>query len=188
MKQYLLLLLSIACFCYAFGQEDAFVVKETTKINRQLIPKPVIDSLNKIFPRSVAIEYYSMPPYVAKNAWAIAEVDSLVSYRDTSNYYLIVIKRGDLKFYGAFSAMGQLIMTKKKETTDLLPGVVQHSMRSIRKDYPGYRVRSSSCYMNESQAKQLYYEVVAERGPNQQRFFYDAGGTLVKIDVIRRDY
>lgn len=187
MKQYLLLVLSIAICSYVAGQEDALVVKETTKINRQLIPKPVLDSLNKIFPRSVAIEYYAMPPYVAKNAWAIAEVDSLVSYRDTTSYYLLVIKRGNMKFYSVFSATGQLIMTKKKETAAILPTVVQQSMQDIRRDYPGYKVRSSSCYTNESQSRQLYYEVVAERGANMQRFFYDSGGTLVKIDVVRRD-
>lgn len=187
MKQYLLLMLSIAICGYVSGQEDVLVVKETTKINRQLIPTRVIDSLNKIFPRSVAIEYYAMPPYVAKNTWAIADVDSLVSYRDTTDYYLLVLKRGDLKFYSVFSATGQLIMTKKREDATILPDLVQHSMLEIRRDYPGFKVRSSSCYTNENQSKQLYYEVVAERGANMQRFFYDAGGTLVKIDVVRRD-
>lgn len=187
MKQFLLLALGIAFFGYVSGQEDALVVKEATKINRQLIPPPVFDSLQKFFPRSLVIEYYTMPPHVAKNTWAIADVDTLVSYRDTTDYYLLVVKRGDLKFYSVFSATGQLIMTKKREDATILPAVVLHSMEGIRRDYPGYKVRSTACYTNESQSKQRYYEVVAERGANQQRFFYDAGGTLVKIDVIRRN-
>ena len=187
MKQYLLLMLTIVSFYYAVGQEDELVTKGSTKINRQLIPKSVIDSLNTNFPQSVAIEYYSMPPYVAKNAWAIAEADSLVSYRDTTLYYLFVVKRNNLKFYGVFSASGQLIMTKLREDVAVLPGEVQESMKEIRKDYPGFKVRSSSCYKNEGKSRQLYYEVVAERGNSQQRFFYDVAGTLVKIDVIRRN-
>lgn len=187
MKQYMLLILTIASFYSAVGQEDELVIKGTTKINRQLTPKSVIDSLYARFPQSVAIEYYSMPPFVAKNTWAIAEADSLVSYQDTLNYYLLVVKRNNLKFYSVFSAGGQLIMTKLKEEVAELPNEVLASMKDIRKDYPGYKVRSSTCYKNEGLARQPYYEVVAERGNSQQRFFYDVAGTLVKIDVIRRN-
>jgi hypothetical protein len=187
MKQYLLLVLTIIISFYAIGQEDALIIKESTKINRQLIPGPVMDSLHQLFPKAMPIEYYSMSPASAKNAWAVAGADSLVSYHDSTDYYLIVIKKAGIKFYSLFSASGVLIMTKLKENVTVLPGTVQESMKEIRKDYPGFKVRSADCYKNEDRARQLYYEVIAERGNNQQRFFYDEGGTLVKIDIIRRE-
>jgi hypothetical protein len=187
MKQYLLLVLTTIISYCAVGQEDALIIKEATKINRQLIPGPVMDSLHQLFPKAMPIEYYSMSPISAKNAWAVAGADSLVSYSDSTSYYLIVIKKAGIKFYSLFSASGVLIMTKLKENVTVLPGTVQESMREIRKDYPGYKVRSADCYKNEDRARQLYYEVIAERGQHQQRFFYDVGGTLVKIDVIRRE-
>lgn len=187
MKQYLLLVLTIIISWYAVGQEDALIIEGSTKINRQLIPGPVMDSLHQLFPKAVPIEYYSMPPASAKNAWAVAGADSLVSYSDPTDYYLIVIKKAGIKFYSLFSANGVLIMTKLKENMTVLPGTVQESMKGIRKDYPGFKVRAADCYKNEDRTRQLYYEVIAERGNNQQRFFYDVGGTLVKIDVIRRE-
>lgn len=186
MKQYLLSMLTIACFYYAAGQEDQLIIHEATKINRQLVPRQVMDSLHKIFPHTVAIEYYSMPPAAARNGWAVP-VDSLVAYTDTADYYLIVNKKGDIKFYSLFAANGALLMTKLKEDVTYLPGLVKESMKDIQADYPGYKVRSAICYRNENRSRHLYYEVIAERGINQQRFFYDPAGTLVKIDIIRRN-
>ena len=186
MKQLSLLALSIACFYYAAGQEDALIIKEATKINRQLIPQQVMDSLHKLFPQTLAIEYYSMPPAAARNAWAVP-ADSIIAYTDTTNYYLLVNKNGDTKFYSLFAANGTLIMTKLKGDVTHLPDMVKASMKDIQADYPGYKVRSATCYRNENRSRHLYYEVIAERGINQQRFFYDPAGTLVKIDVIKKD-
>jgi hypothetical protein len=186
MKQFLLLLLITGINYNAVAQEDAFVIKEATKINRQLIPAPVMDSLHRLFPKSTPIEYYAVPPATAKNAWAVADADSLVSYSDSTSYYLLVLKRDDYKFYSLFSATGVLIMTKQPEDLTYLPGTVKESLKGIRKDYPGFKIRNSSFYRNENRTRQMYYEVIAERGNHQQRFFYDAGGILVKIDAIQR--
>lgn len=186
MKQFLFILFFF-CSCYVvLAQEDRLIVQEATKINRQLVPAPVMDSLYKIFPRTQAIEYYSMPMMAARNAWAVP-ADSLVPYTDTAGYYLIVNKKGDQKFYTLFAADGDLVMMKLREELSYLPELVQASMRALRKTYPGYRINASACFKNEDRGRRLYYEVIAERGVNRQRFFYDPEGTLVKIDIIARN-
>ncbi|WP_315815170.1 hypothetical protein [Paraflavitalea speifideaquila] len=169
MKPFFLLLFFTITAYYAIAQEDAFVINEATKINRQLVPAPVIDSLHRLFPKATPIEFYTVPPATAKNAWA--DADTMVSYSDPASFYLLVLKRGDQKFYSLFSATGLLIMTKQQEDLTYLPGTVKESLKGIRKDYPGFKVRSSRFYRNESRARQMYYEVIAEKGNNQQRFF-----------------
>lgn len=186
MKQYTLLLLMLAYSYYVVGQEDALIIKESTKINRQLVPGPVLDSLHSLFPGAIGIEFYNVPPMTARNSWAV-DCDSLVPYNDSLQYYLVVCKRGELKFYSMFTAEGLLIMTKQKDEVTELPVEVRQSLKDIRKDYPGFKVRSSGYYRNENRDRHLYYEVIAERGNRQQRFFYDGVGTLVKIDVIQRE-
>lgn len=185
MKQYLFFLVSLCSFYGAQAQEDQLIVQEATKINRQLVPATVMDSLHQLFPHMLPIEYYTLPPVAARNAWAVP-ADSLVPHTDSSEYYLIINKRSDLKLYTLFANDGHLIMTKLREDVSILPDVVMTSIKELRTDYPGYKIRSTACYRNEDRDRRLYYEVIAERGINQQRFFYDPEGTLVKIDIIRR--
>lgn len=187
MKKQFLLIPVIACFMYAMGQEDELIISGTTKINRQLTPQPVIDSFYKTFPQAIALEYYQVSSYAARSAWTVDEADSLVSLGD-ENCYLLIIKRDGLKFYSLFSAGGELVMTKlKEEDVTALPSPVQASLRTIHKDYPGYRIRSQAFYKNQDHARHLYYEVIAERGNQLQRFFYARNGTLVKSEGIVKE-
>lgn len=184
MKNYLLLLTIIASLNYAVGQEDELIINGTIKINRQLTPPQVIDSLYKIFPKAMILEYYQMPAYAARNGWTVAETDSLVSY-GAPDCYLIIIKRGDLKFYSLFSAEGLMVMTKLRENVTELPPDIKASLKTIQQDYPGYKVRSTAYYKNQDRSRHLYYEIIAERGTHQQRFFYELNGTLVKSEGVR---
>lgn len=185
MKQLTLVLLLLTYIHCAVGQEDALITQESTKINRQLVPPPVLDSLRNLFPQTIGIEFYSVPPAIARNIWAVM-ADSLVPYNDSLQYYLVVCKKGLDKFYSVFAADGFLLMTKQKDDVAQLPVVVKESMKDIRKDYPGFKILSSGYFRNEDRDRHTYYEVIAERGSLRQRFFYDGGGTLVKIDLAQR--
>lgn len=186
MKKHLLFLTAITCFLYAIGQEDELIIHGTTKINRQLTPQLVIDSFYKTFPQAIALEYYQVPFYAARSGWIVDEADSLLEYGD-ADCYLLIIKKNGLKFYSLFSADGELVMTKLKAAdVTALPSPVQAALRTIHKDYPGYRVRSEIYYKTQDHSRHLYYEIIAERGNQQQRFFYAMNGTLVKSEGIAK--
>lgn len=184
MKKYLLLFTAITCITYAMGQEDELIIYGTTKINRQLTPQPVIDSFYKTFPKAMALEYYQVPSYAAQSGWTVATEDSPAAY-GSADCYLLIVKKNGLKFYSLFSATGELVMTKLREDVEALPAPVKESLKTIPKDYPGYKVRSQAYYKTRDRFRHMYYEIIAERGNHQQRLFYGLDGTLVKSEGLK---
>ena len=181
MKKYLFLLAGTLVYLHSFSQEDEVITSGTTKINRQLTPRQIIDSLNKTFPDAITIEYFMTPGDAVRHGWTITEEDDQACEEEFA-YYIISFKRADLKYYGLFAADGKLLMVKLKQDLSGLPDPVKQSLQSLNKKYHGYRLLSKTYYKNQNQSRHTeYYEVIAQRGSDRKRLFYNMDGTLATV-------
>lgn len=181
MSRSLLLLAGMLVCLHSISQEDEIITSGTTKISRQLTPKQIIASLARAFPGAVTIEYFITEGGTAKEGWTITEEEGNAC-QDGLAYYIISFKRGDLKYYGLFSQDGQLVMLKVKQDLSELPNAVKESLKSLGKEHYGYRLLSKTYYKNQNQLRRAeYYEVVAERGKEKKRLFYNLDGTLATV-------
>jgi hypothetical protein len=170
MKKYLLLLAGMLESLHSFSQEDEVITSGTTKINRQLTPQQIIDSLNKTFPDAIAIEYFMTPGDAVKEGWTITKDDQ--ACEEDFAYYIISFKRAYLKYYGLFAPDGKLLIVKIKQDLWGLPDPIKQSLLSLGKGYQGYRLLSKTYYKNENQYSHTeYYEVIAQRGSDRKRLF-----------------
>lgn len=181
MKKYLSLLAAIALFSTAFAQDDELIIHGTTKVNKNLAPKVVIDSLNKTFPNAKAVQYYKTPKDAAKEGWTVTE-DNDLGPDDEIDYYTISFNRNNMKYYGLYKANGHLVSSRLKQNVNNLPAAIKSSMKMLGTQYPGYKVLSKTYYKNLNHTKKKeYYEIVAEKGNDKKRLYYAADGTLIKV-------
>ncbi|MDF2191579.1 hypothetical protein [Paraflavitalea sp. CAU 1676] len=181
MKKYLFLLIAMAWISHSFAQDDDIVIRGTSKINKNLTPKVVIDSLNKKFPNAKAVQYYKTPADAAKNGWTITTENDLDA-SDEIDYYTISFKRDNMKYYGLYKANGELVTSKLAQSVKTLPAPIQTSLKSLSTQYPGYKVISKTYYKNTNYSKHKeHYEIIAEKGKEQKRLYYDGEGNLVKV-------
>lgn len=181
MSRSLLLLAGMLVYLHSISQEDGIITSGTTKISRQLTPKPIIESLARAFPDAVTIEYFITEGGTAREGWTITEEEGDACEGGIA-CYIISFKRADLKYYGLFAQDGQLIMLKVKQDFSELPGPVKESLKCLGRDYQGYRLLSRTYYKNENQIKRAeYYEVVAEKRKEKKRLFYKIDGTLATV-------
>lgn len=181
MKKYLFLLTAFALFSSASAQDDEIVIHGTSKINKNLAPKVVVDSLNKTFPNAKAVQYYKTPKDAAKNGWTVTE-DNELGADDDIEYYTISFTRDNLKYYGLYKANGELVSSRMRQDVNKLPDPIRSSLKALDAQYPGYKVLSKTYYKNTNHSqKKEYYEVIAEKGKDKKRLFYRADGTLIKV-------
>lgn len=181
MNKFLLLLAGMLVCLHSISQEDEIITSGTTKINRQLTPKLIMESLSRSFPGAITIEYFVAGGNDVKEGWAITEEESNACV-DGWAYYIISFKRADRKYYGLFAENGQLVMVKLKQDLSELPDPVKESLRSMGKEYHGYRFLSKTYYKNQNQSGHTEYcEIIAERGKEKKRLFYHLDGTLATV-------
>jgi len=181
MKKSLFLLLAIAWCSQLFAQDDDIVIRGTTKVSKNLAPKVVIDSLNKKFPNAKAVQYYKTPADAAKKGWTITTENDL-DPSDEIEYYTISFTRDNMKYYGLYKANGELVTSKLSQSVKTLPTAIQTSLKSLSTQYPGYKVVSKTYYKNTNYNKHKeHYEIIAQKGKEKKRLYYDADGTLVKV-------
>lgn len=178
-----LLLLFIAVFAqlHARCQDEALIIKGSTKVSRDMTPRQVIDSLHARFPNAHAVKYYKIPPDAVSKGWTISREDNL-STDETIDYYTITFKRDDFKYYALFEADGRLIRSKHEEKVDQLPEAIKFSVKALSERYPGYKVVSKKYFRNLSaSSEEEYYEIIAQKGEEKRSLYYKADGTLLEI-------
>ena len=146
-----------------FSYTQDLVIKGTKEITKQFTPKQVIDSLQKTFPNANTVKYYKGDVEATQKGWAITKEDELDS--DASiDYYTISFKQEGLQYYGLYDQEGTLLEYKIQQKMDQLPDKVVTSLKSLAKDYPGYKVVAKDFYMmkNNSKSKE-YYQVTAKK-------------------------
>ena len=181
MSRYLLLLAGMLVCVQSISQEDQIITSGTTKISRQLTPKPIFESLARAFPGAFTIEYFITEGGTAKEGWTITEEEGNACH-DGLAYYIISFKHDDLKYYGLFTHDGQLMMLKVKQDLSELPDPVKESLKSLDKEHHGYRLTSRTYYKNQNQLRRVeYFEVVAEKRKEKKRLFYNIDGTLATV-------
>jgi len=181
MKKYLLLPVLALSSLGLWAQND-LVIKGTKKIDKQMTPQQVIDSLHKRFPNAEAVQYYHVPASAARaNGWNVTEEDNLSSNAEV-DYYEISFKREGLHYYGLYDRNGQLLKAKIQQNVTTLPDPVVASLKELGKKYPGYKVVSKTFYKTQNYAKSKeYYEVVAQNGSKKKIVTYSADGTILKV-------
>src|SRR5688572_28061363 len=180
MKKYLLVQLAILLLHLLSFTQD-LVIKGTKEITKQYTPQQVIDSLQKTFPNAQSVKYYKGDAEATKKGWAVSKEDEL----DPSaaiDYYTISFKQEGLQYYGLYDQEGTLLEYKIQQKMDQLPEKVVTSLKSLSKDYPGYKVVSKDFYMvkKNNKAKE-YFQVTAMKGNEKKEVFYSPEGELIKI-------
>jgi hypothetical protein len=180
MKSYLLAQLIVLLPFLSFTQDD-LVIKGTKKVSQELTPQQVIDSLHKHFPDAEAVKYYKGTAEVTQRGWSVSTEDNLTPGASV-DYYTISFKQEGLQYYGLYQGDGTLVECKIEQKLDALPTPVVTSLKSIAKDYPGYKVVEKNYYKKQNYTKSKeYYEVIAKNGKSEKRFYYEEDGTLIKI-------
>lgn len=157
------------------------VIKGTKKIDKSYTPQQVMDSLKKRFPDAKSVQYYQTTPEIAQKGWAVTTEDELESNAEI-DFYTIAFKQEGLQYYGLYNQKGQLLECKIEQKVNQLPEPVVASLKSIAKDYPGYKVVSKNYYKKQNYSKNNeYYEVTAKNGKDEKRFYYTETGELIKV-------
>jgi len=179
MKKYLVAQFIILLLPFLSFSQD-LVIKGTKQITQQYTPQQVIDSLAKAFPNAESVKYYKGDAAAAKKGWAVTKEDEL-GVTDV-DYYTISFKQEGLQYYGLYNPQGELIEYKVQQKMDQLPEKVVTSLKSLSKDYPGYKVVSKDFYMTKkNDTKKDYYQITAMNGNKKKEVFYTAEGELVKV-------
>ena len=180
MKKYFLaqLFLFLVPFL-AFAQD--IVIKGTKPVDKKYTPQEVIDSLQKTFPNAESVKYFKANAAVTQKGWAVTKEDELMSNSGV-DYYTISFDQEGLKYYGLYDEHGNLLEYKVQQKMDKLPDNVVASLKSMSKDYPGYKVVSKDFYMTKNYSKSKdYYQITASNGKQKKEFFYSPEGELLKV-------
>src|SRR5258708_3170324 len=157
MKKYFVLTCMTLFFIRSFSQDNALVITGTGKINKNLAPHEIVDTLKKIFPDAKAVKYYKLPAEAAKNGWTISQEDNLEA-GDVVDYYTISFKRSDIHYYALFTADGTLVRSKMQQKVDKLPDPIKMSLKTLLQDHPDYKVVSKTFYKNvNNNTNEEYY-------------------------------
>src|SRR5829696_1008687 len=167
MKKYLILSLVAVLPFLSFTQD--LVIKGTKAVTKQYTPQQVIDSLQKTFPNAQSVKYYKGDAEATKKGWAVSTEDNLGGAG--VDYYTI-----------SFKQEGTLLEYKIEQKMDQLPEKVVTSLKSLSKDYPGYKVVSKNFFMMKDNNKSKeYYQITAKKDKEKKDFFYSPEGELIKI-------
>ncbi len=177
----LLLFAAVLVQLHARCQDEAVIIKGSTKLSRDMTPRQVIDTLNARFPNAHAVKYYKIPPDAVSKGWTISKEDDL-SGDQTIDYYTVSFKRDDFKYYALFEADGRLIRSKHEEKIDELPEAIKFSIRALSEQHRGYKVVSKKYFRNLSaSSEEEYFEIIAQKGEEKRSLYYKADGTLLEI-------
>ena len=175
----LLLFVAVSVQLHARCQDEALIIKGSTKVSRDMTPKQVVDSLNAKFPNAHAVKYYKIPPDAVSKGWTISREDNL-NPDMTIDYYTITFDRDGFKYYALFEADGRLVRSKHEERIDKLPEAITFSLKALGEQHPGYKVVSKTYFRNLSaSSEEEYYEVIAQKGDEKRSLYYKADGTLL---------
>jgi hypothetical protein len=179
MKKYLVIQLIALLPLFLFAQD--LVLKGSRPITKQYTPKEVIDSLAKRFPNAESVKYYKTTLAHVDSSWAVTAEDNL-QHNSEVDYYTISFKQEGLQYYGLYANDGTLLECKFEQKVDQLPEPVVASLKSIAKDYPGYKVTAKSYFKEQNYSKSKeYYQVTASNGTEKKHFYYTADGQLKKV-------
>jgi hypothetical protein len=178
----LILIVAIALISFlGRAQDEAVIIKGSTKISHDLTPQQVIDSLNKRFPDANSVKYYKVSQQAVANGWTISKEDNL-SHDTQIDYYTITFKSANLNYYGLFAADGRLIRSKQEHSVDDLPEKIKFSIKSLAAAHPGYKVVSKKYFKNlDASTSEEYYEIIAQKGDEKRSLYYKADGTLLEF-------
>ncbi len=177
----LLLLVAVSVQLHAQCQDEALIIKGSTKLSRDMTPKQIIDTLNARFSNAHDVKYYKIPPDAASKGWTISKEDNLGSDQ-TIDYYTITFNRDGFKYYALFAANGRLIRSKHEENIEQLPDAVKFSIKALGEQHPGYKVVSKKYFRNiNSSSDEEYYEIIAQKGDEKRSLYYKVDGTLLEI-------
>jgi hypothetical protein len=179
MKRYLIGLIIIALPFLSNSQD--LVIKGTKPVSKKYTPQEVIDSLQKTFPNAQSVKYYKADAATTEKGWAVTTDDGLSQSSDV-DYYTISFKQEGLQYYGLYDQHGTLVEYKIQQKMNELPEKVVTSLKSLSKDYPGYKVVDKTYYMqkNNSKAKE-YYQVTASNGKQKKQVYYSENGDFIKM-------
>jgi len=178
MKKYLILSLVAVLPFLSFTQD--LVIKGTKPVTKQYTPQQVIDSLQKTFPNAQSVKYYKGDAEATKKGWAVSTEDNLGG--SGVDYYTISFKQEGMQYYGLYNQEGTLLEYKIEQKMDQLPEKVVTSLKSLSKDYPGYKVVSKNFFMMKDNNKSKeYYQITAQKDKAKKDFFYSPEGELIKI-------
>ena len=167
MKSYFIFSLLILASLVMQAQ-DELVIKGTKKITKKLTPQQVIDSLEARFPDAKSVNYYKVINTAGKNGWDVTEEDNLEPGSEIE-YYTLSFKRDDFQYYGLYKSDGSLVKSKQEQKDVALPEPVVTSIKSIAKDYPGYKLKSKNYFKRTDYEKNKeYYEGVATNGKEEK--------------------
>jgi hypothetical protein len=179
MKKYLVALSILSLPFLSNAQE--LVIKGTKPVTKQYTPQQVIDSIQKRFPNATAVKYYKSDAETAQKGWAVTTDDNLDAGASV-DYYTVSFKQEGLQYYGLYNSEGTLVEYKIQQKMNDLPEKVVTSLKSLSKDYPGYKVVDKTYYMtkNHSKAKE-YYQVTASNGKQKKEVYYSENGDFIKM-------
>ena len=179
MKKYLIA--QLIAFLPLFLLAQDLVLKGTRPITKQYTPKQVIDSLARRFPNAESVKYYKTSLANIDSSWTVTAEDNLAHHSEV-DYYTIAFKQEGLQYYGLYANDGTLLECKFEQKVDELPAPVVASLKSIAKDYPGYKVTAKSYFKEQNYSKSKeYYQVSASNGKDVKHFYYSADGKLKKV-------
>ena len=179
MKRYPIVALVMLLPFLSYTQD--MVITGSRPVTKQLTPQEVIDSIQKRFPDAKSVKYFKPDSTTVQRGWDI-ETDNQLSSDATVEYYTVSFKQEGLQYYGLYDQHGTLVEYKIQQKMDQLPEKVVASLKSLSKDYPGYKVVSKTHYMTKNYNKSKdYYQVTASNGKQKKQVFYSAQGDFIKM-------
>jgi hypothetical protein len=181
MKQLLFVIAAALASLGALSQDEAVIIRGSTKIDRNMTSQQVIDSLNARFPNAHAVKYFKIPPDAVNKGWTVSREDNLGT-NEAIDYYTVTFKREGFNYYALFQADGTLVRSKHEEKVDQLPDAVKFSIKALQEQHPGYKVVSKKYFRNISgSTDEEYFEVIAQKDQVKKSLYYKADGTLLEI-------
>ena len=181
MKPLLFVIAAAVAALEARSQDEAVIIRASTKLDKNMTSQQVIDSLNARFPNAHAVKYFKIPPDAVNKGWTVSKDDNLGTH-ETIDYYTVTFKRDGFNYYALFRADGTLVRSKHEENIDQLPDAVKFSIKSLQDQHPGYKIVSKKYFRNiNGSTDEEFYEVIAQKGDEKKSLYYKADGTLLEI-------
>jgi|GEM_PF-732352 len=164
-------------------KRDEIVIRDTRKISRLEIPRPVTDSLEKKFPDANTIQYYQTATAAAKNGWIIVSSNARAKWpNEQTIYYTAAFKLNDYQYYNLYNKKGELLKYKCEMKKGRSPYQVRQAVSKLSGTFPGYALTGNRCYkVVHMDSRNVYYEVTVQKDANIKYLYYSANGQLVKV-------
>lgn len=168
----------------SFGQAPMVEVadggKMPAKLEKDSVPKIVIEKYIIEYPVVVNDSWYGYPAFIEESDWY--GYDSYLYTTNHPEYYVVEFTKEETPHKIMYSKAGKKIATHKKFITDLPKAVSEAIGKSKYKSW--IFVKDNEEILKESDKKKVY-KVIVKKGTEKHALYFEPNGNLVKDKKLR---